>query len=107
MSGQKFEQNPFYVLGVPASATRMEVERAGQKLLAQLAIGAASAKRYRSPLGEHERDENSVRSALALLRDPEQRAACELWLEPDELGPAPAPPAPWVSAFASFGWNAP
>jgi hypothetical protein len=84
----------------------MEIERAAQKLLAQLAIQSASAKTYVSPLGPRERDEAKVRTALAALRDPEERALHELWA----AAPAadePAKSSAWNDAFASIGWKAP
>lgn len=92
MSQHELTENPFYVLGVARSATRMEVERAGQKLLAQLAIGVGSAQTYRTPFGTRERDESAVRSALSTLRDPEKRVVFELWYSDDEGGSDGAAP---------------
>jgi len=107
MNRTELAENPFFVLEVPTSATRMEVERAGQKLLAQLAIGVTSVKRYKTPFGEAERDESKVRSALSALRDPEQRVIYELWAidAPDESesGSLPA----WGRALESIGWRGP
>ena len=77
--------NPFWVLGLPATASRAELERAGQKLLAQLAVGAQAARWAETPGGPLERDEALVRDALARLRDPEQRLIAEL------LSAVPAP----------------
>ena len=107
MSPADLEHNPFFVLALPITATRMEVERTGQKLLAQLAIGAKSAKTYETPFGRFERDENAVRAALAALRDPEQRVLHELWGEgpPPDAAPGPAPP--WRRSLRSIGWRAP
>jgi hypothetical protein len=98
--------NDFWVLGLPADASRIEIERAGQKLLAQLAIGAASAKIYRTPFGPRALDEALVRGALAALRDPERRVLAELWAAPalaEEDASAPIPP--WTGAWRSLGWN--
>ena len=102
--------NPFLVLDIPASATRIEVERAGQKLLAQLAVRVASVMTYRTPGGVQTRDEDKVRAALSALRDPEQRVLHELWanLPPsDEEEESEQPIASWPSALRSLGWRRP
>jgi len=107
MNRAELAENPFFVLEVPTSATRMEVERAGQKLLAQLAIGVVSVQRYETPFGEAERDESLVRSALSALRDPEQRAIFELWAM-DSPGEAESHALPaWPRALESIGWRGP
>ncbi len=107
MSLREPADNPFLVLGVPLSATRLELERAGQKLLAQLTIGATSAMRYDTPLGSRERTADKVRAALAALRDPEQRVLSELTF----IGPEDAPPTDasfaWPLAWRSIGWRGP
>ncbi|HEX6765440.1 MAG TPA: hypothetical protein VF103_08185, partial [Polyangiaceae bacterium] len=72
MKREDLEDNPFLVLAVPPGALRLEVERAGQKLLAQLAVGASAALTYETPFGPKPRDETKVRLALATLRDPEK-----------------------------------
>ena len=74
-----WRSNPFFVLEIPTDATPTEVERAGQRLIALLAVGAATAGTYRTPLGPAPRDADRVRQALAALRDPEQRVLHELW----------------------------
>lgn len=71
--------NPFFVLEIKPDATRADIERAGQRLLAQLSIGAQSAAEYKTPLGNGVRDADMVRQALATLRDPAQRMVHELW----------------------------
>jgi hypothetical protein len=101
--------NPWYVLGVAPQASRMEVERKGQKLLDLLAVKSASAAAYETPLGTAERDEDAVRQALGLLRDPDQRILCELWAAvdlpaPDETLPV-GEPEPWTGAPGA-GWRA-
>lgn len=105
MKREELEQNPFWVLGVPPTASRMEVERAGQKLLLQLGIGAASAQSYDTPLGPRPRDEAAVRAALAALRDPLARALAEPWSEVKAEN-RPAPPA-FAGALRSIGWRPP
>jgi hypothetical protein len=106
MTREELEQNPFFVLGVAPTSSRMDIERAAQKLLAQLAIGAASAQVYSTPFGTRSRDEALVRSALTTLRDPERRVLLELWAE---AKPAPswAAPEPFDEAPASIGWRGP
>jgi hypothetical protein len=70
-------RNPFFVLEVPVSASRAEVERAGQKLLLLLELG--SARICQTPLGTLERNADLVRASLATLRDPTTRATAALW----------------------------
>jgi hypothetical protein len=74
-----WRSNPFFVLEVPIDASPSEVERAGQKLLALMAVGSAGVEHYRSPLGIGQRDADKVRQALAALRDPNERVLHELW----------------------------
>ncbi|GAB4568568.1 MAG: hypothetical protein Tsb0020_22180 [Haliangiales bacterium] len=83
MSGprQRIAQNPFYVLGVGVEATRVEVEREGQKLLGMLALGLSAARHYLTPLGQFERTESDIRAAMAELRDPVRRAKHALWAD--------------------------
>jgi len=107
MNQAELAGNPFFVLEVATTATRMEVERAGQKLLAQLAIGVTSVQSYRTPFGMEERDESKVRTALSALRDPEQRARYELWAA-DATGDREVTTLPgWPNALRSIGWRGP
>jgi hypothetical protein len=73
-----WRRNPFFVLGVDIAASAVEVERAGQRLIAMLNLGAASAPSYETPLGIATRDADAVREALALLRDPQERVIFEV-----------------------------
>jgi hypothetical protein len=73
-----WRRNPFFVLEVDITASTAEIERAGQRLLAMLRVGAASASCYETPLGIAMRDADAVREALALLRDPHQRIIFEI-----------------------------
>jgi len=114
---ERIRDNPFYVLGVPPTAARAEIEREGQKLLGMLELGLQSAKAYATPVGPGERTTDKVRRAMAELRDPERRLEHELWarLEPAAAAPAPEPElpprrradAPWPDALAELGWSAP
>jgi hypothetical protein len=105
MTLDELENNPFLVLGVTPAASRLEVERAGQKLLAQLVIGAASSLTYASPSGPRPRDEALVRQALAALRDPQQRIWLEFWADGANDAPAPEALPAWREAHASIGWS--
>ncbi len=123
--------NPFYVLALGRSASRTEVERAGQRWLGALALDVAEARYYATPMGPQPRTEEAVRQAMAALRDPDQRLRHELWL-PDVVSAAgsptsapsaaAAPPAdpgaatapvdsgavaapPWTGALAAIGWK--
>lgn len=68
----KIAENPFYVLGLPSTCTRQEVEREGQKWLSMLALSLKEAARYVTPLGEQTRTPELVRQAMADLRDPKK-----------------------------------
>jgi hypothetical protein len=106
MTREQLADNPFLVLEIAVSASRAEVERAGQKLLAQLTIGVSSVTTYRTPFGLRERDESKVRSALSALRDPEQRAFYELWHSSDAQADQSVLQG-WPQALASIGWRGP
>jgi curved DNA-binding protein CbpA len=116
----KIRQNPFYVLGLRPSATRMEIEREGQKLLGMLELGISSAKTYATPMGPAERDADKVRQAMSELRDPERRLLHEVWaaLEPKATASTASEAshaahedertdAPWKGAFEALGWRRP
>ena len=100
---ERLVDNPFYVLGVSADASRAEVEREGQKLLGQLALGLASAQRYHTPLGPQERTPERVRAALAKLRDPDSRLVACLWAHAPTDEDAPASEPPHDEFFRSAG----
>ena len=75
---ERIAENPFYVLGVATTATRTDLEREGNKLLSMLQLDLKESKTYRSPVGEHPRTAEAVRSAMAELRDPKKRLVHEL-----------------------------
>jgi curved DNA-binding protein CbpA len=101
---KRCEANPFFVLGLPPSATAEVIEREGRKLLMQLSAGVGSAKVYETPFGTCERTEDLVRSALATLRDPDARLSHELWAcswKPDGAQSADG----WPDAFRAAGFT--
>ncbi|HLL83923.1 MAG TPA: hypothetical protein VK420_14765 [Longimicrobium sp.] len=107
----RLRENAFHVLGLSPSCTRQEVEREGQKLLAMLELGLAEAARYHTPLGPVPRTPESVRAAMAALRDPSERLLHELWAQlPPDTAPraeatAATPVAPWAEASVLLGWG--
>jgi hypothetical protein len=84
--------NPFFVLGLSTEASRLEIEREGQKLLGMIELRFADALTYATPLGPRPRDAEGVRAALAALRDPARRLIAELWARhaPPAVSEAPA-----------------
>jgi hypothetical protein len=72
-------ENPFFVLAAAPEASAAEIERAGQRLLAELAAGFDGARRYATPFGARERTPELVRAAIAELRDPARRLGHEWW----------------------------
>lgn len=102
---RKFEENPFFVLGIGPQSPRDEIERAAQKLLGLLELGAASATTYQTPLGPRKRTQELVRQAVAQLRDGAARLEAEVWASTmvTEGTSAPAPQAgPETDADALF-----
>ena len=90
------EENPFYVLGLPADTSRIEIEREAQKLLGMLELGFDAAKMYETPLGPRVRTPELVRAAVAALRDPYRRLIAELWARhaPETTDAATTPSTP-------------
>jgi hypothetical protein len=99
-AARRLAENPLLVLGLPAGASRIEIEREAQKLLGMIELGFGEALVYQTPLGPRARTAELVRAAVAALRDPAQRLAAELWLV--ESAAAPAPPS---EARASDAWD--
>jgi hypothetical protein len=102
--------NPFFVLGVTAEASRIEVEREAQKLLGMLELGFAEARTYETPVGPRERTAEMVRAAVAALRDPYRRLVAELWARhappPRAAAPARDGPAPTREGLRrALGWR--
>ncbi|TMQ19828.1 MAG: hypothetical protein E6J90_04915 [Deltaproteobacteria bacterium] len=92
----KIIDNPFFVLGLTADASRIEVEREAQKLLGMLELDFEAARTYDTPLGPQLRTTEMVRAAVATLRDPYQRLVAELWARhapPAQPEPPPRPAA--------------
>lgn len=101
--------NPFHVLELPVTATRMEAERAGARLLAMLGVGMDAAATYASPLGPRPRDADLVRRSLDRLRDPARRAIDEVWGQMPAADPSEALSdptlAPWPEARRVLGFE--
>ena len=109
-SAAKLAENPFFVLGLAPSVSRIEVEREAQKLLGMLELGFADTATYATPLGPRPRTSELVRAAVAALRDPYQRLVAELWARhapPHRSEPPPAPAAPRTSGGLrrALGWK--
>lgn len=101
-------ENPFYVLDVAVTATRTEVERAGQRWLAQLGVGAHAAKFYQTPLGAFERTPDLVRQSLAQLREPGTRLTYEIWRTEFETATVePSVHTEYRDALRVIGWGTP
>ena len=96
--------NPFFILGLAADASRIEIEREAQKLLGMLELDFIDAKSYATPLGPQTRTPELVRAAVAALRDPYRRLVAELWAR---HAPAmrPGPPAPPNAPAAMPGFR--
>jgi hypothetical protein len=108
---RRWRDNPFYVLALPPECTAAEVERAGQKLLGLLAVEVASARTYATPLGPGERTEDTVRAAMAELRDPDRRVVHETWARlaadaaTSEATDAGATAPAWPDGMRGLGWR--
>jgi hypothetical protein len=108
--GADWRNNPFFVLELKVAASRLDVERAAQRLLGFLAIGAQGADEYQTPFGPARRDADTVRQALGRLRDPVQRVRYELWAN---VPPLVAPEASesltgsWGAGARALGWGRP
>ena len=116
-------QNPFFILELPPTCSRQQVEREGQKLLGLLELNLARAATYPTPLGPQPRTPELVRGAMAELRDPAKRIFHELWAdvatpEPDAENANPPQPddasptaenhaTPWPGVWALFDWRSP
>jgi hypothetical protein len=105
----RLKENAFHVLGLRPTCTRIEVEREGQKLLAMLELGLSEAAHYDTPVGRMPRTAETIRAAMAALRDPATRLQHALWaqLPPSAVSPAPAAPQaePWLEAPVRMGWR--
>ena len=114
MNHERFIKNPLLILGLGAGSSNIEVERAGQKLLGLLSIGAESAQFYATPWGPQPRDEHLIRVAVAALKDPSARLRAELWLvepgtpdAPEVMGDAADGKTLGELAFRAVGWRLP
>ena len=104
-------ENPFFVLGISVDASRIEIEREANKLLGMLELDFAGAKTYLTPLGPRSRTAESVRAAVAQLRDPYQRLVAEVWARHApaskviEVEPEPAADITTDGARRALGWR--
>ena len=103
----RIAENPFHVLELRPGAEPMQVERAGQRILAMLGVGLEAAAAYPTPLGPRIRDADLVRRAMDELRDPVRRAVHEVWaaLPPGDPPPPDDRLAPWPEALRALGWE--
>jgi hypothetical protein len=105
MTRARIADNPFLVLELAPDCSRIEIERAGQKLLAMLEVGLGDADRYETPFGPRPRTPELVREAMAALRDPRRRLVAEMWARPGAAGaPPPADDAIDDSRDDEPGW---
>jgi hypothetical protein len=106
---RRWQENPFFILGLAPEVSELEAERQGRKLLAQLELGVSSARIAHTPLGPVERSPDLVRRALAALRNPLERRVHALWARLPEQAPMPAQDSvnsadASVSAMEHIGW---
>ncbi len=104
------EDNPFFVLGLPADTSRIEIEREAQKLLGMLELGFVEAKTYQTPVGSRPRTPELVRAAVAALRDPYRRLIAELWARHAPVlrsveSASTEPEAPRTGTRRALGWG--
>ncbi len=81
--------NPFFVLELPPTATPMEIERQGKKLLSMLELDLQKSLTFASPYGPQLRTAERIREAVQLLLDPARRLPFEPWASASFAGPAP------------------
>lgn len=109
--GERWANNPFFVLELSPAATRPEVERAAAKLLSMIEIGMKAAAIYPTPAGPRARTPELVRTAVAELRDPERRALHEAWwIDPGPVSvetPSDERPGPRVEVSLPWTFDAP
>lgn len=70
---ERLRSNAFWILEIPASASRAEMERAAQKILGLVKLQVAHVRWVATPLGRIERTEEVVVDAVRALRDDRQR----------------------------------
>jgi len=79
VAGDLREKNPYFVLELEVPATRADVERQKNKLVALFEVSPARAARYLTPFGELTRTVDDVRRAAKTLEEARQRLWCGLW----------------------------
>lgn len=105
----RLAENPFFVLELPPTASRTEIERAGQRLLAELSLNREGSMSYRTPVGRMPRTPDGVRAAIAELRDSARRLEHEVWAAvpvQDVNANSAREHLPWAAASSAFGLKA-
>jgi hypothetical protein len=105
--GERRRVNAFLVLGLPATASRTEVERAAQKRLGLLQVGSASGSTVETREGPHQLDLDEVREAVAALRDPHRRLVEELDLLVSAVPVPELDPTPALDLWRALAWDGP
>lgn len=74
MEVEKFSQNPFYVLGVWANASRKEIERSRRRFASLISVGKEVVQETDiTVLGTPKRDEEKIQAAIAQLEQNESK----------------------------------
>lgn len=94
------DANPFHLLGLTPGVTAIEIERAGQRLLALSEVGSAAAAVVVIRGVAVPRSVDQIRAAMATLRDPAMRARAEFeaGLQHYDLSPRPS-----IDVWAELG----
>lgn len=75
---------PFWILQLTPAASNKEIEKAFNRILAEITMEIPGATIYPSPGGDQTRDEFLLREARNLLQTPEKRALAEIWYIPPQ-----------------------
>lgn len=73
------KDNPFFVLELPPTATPVQIERQGKKLLGMLDLNLHHSLVFNTPYGPQLRTAERIREAVQLLLDPCRRLPFEVW----------------------------
>ncbi len=79
---------PFWILQLTPVASNKDIEKAFNRILAEITMEIPGAEVYPTPKGDQTRDEFSLREARNLLQTPEKRALAEIWyIAPQQATP--------------------